>query len=422
MTKHVWNWTKIAVLAIAIAGLPVIVATQAAQAQTLTVLHNFLDENGGWVPTSLVMDASGNLYGNAVYGGPYTCDPDFQGCGLIFELSRQGSHWSFSIIYLFGPETSNGYLPMGQLLLGSGGVLYGTTELGGACGDGTVFQLTPSSARVSATINAHWTLTRLHDFGCENNPDLYPYGGVVADAAGNLYGTTSAGGSHGCGGEYGCGVVYKLTRSNGEWNYSVLYTFAGLGDGARPLSNLTLDANGNLYGTTQLGGIAWGVVFKVTPNGSESVLHAFNTGDGGYSDTAVTVDSSGNLYGCTSVGQDGDPGGAGVFELSPGDNGWTYKAIYKFAAYYAQCNANLLVDAAGNLYGTSDNTGVYNSGGNTFSLAPSNGMWAYTSLHDFNYYTDGWWPLGIVLDNNTGNIYGVTQGGNNGAIAYELTP
>lgn len=190
-----------------------------------------------------------------------------------------------------------------------------------------------------------------------------------------------------------------------------------------PLGNLTLDANGNLYGTTELGGKAWGVVFKVTPNGSETVLYAFDIGDGGYPNTAVTFDASGNLYGCTSVSPyDGDPGGAGVFELSPGDNGWTYSAIYKFAAYYPQCNANLLIDAAGNLYGTSDNTGIYNSGGNTFRLAPSDQGWIYTSLHDFDYNNDGSWPLGIVRDNNSGNIYGVTQGGINGGIAYAITP
>lgn len=259
---------------------------------------------------------------------------------------------------------------------------------------GTVFQLTPSGARVSATANAHWTMTRIHDFGCENNPSLYPYGGVIADADGNLYGTTSAGGSHGCSGDYGCGVVYKLTHANGQWNYSVHYTFAGLQDGARPLSNLTLDREGNLYGTTQLVGYAWGVVIKLTPAGQETVLHVFNTGDGGYLDTAVTFDSSGNLYGCTSVSPyDGDPGGAGVFELSPGGNGWTYSAIYRFDAFDPQCNANLLVDAAGNVYGTSDNTGIYNSGGNTFKLAPSNGTFIYSSLHDFDYYTEGWWPL-----------------------------
>ncbi len=392
----------------------------AAQAQTFTILHTFAGEYGGWTPTSLVRDSGGNLYGNAAYGGD-NCAGNDQGCGLIFELSQHNSQWTYSIIYRFGPGTDNGYQPMGQLLLGPGGVLYGTTSDGGACGGGTVFQLTPSTVRVSATANAHWTLTRLHDFGCQFDDGVHPYGGVIADGAGNLYGTTSTGVGFGCQG-YGCGTIYKLTRSNGVWTSSIVYAFPGPEGGWYPESNLTLDANGNLYGTTELGGKAWGVVFKVTPNGSETVLHAFDIGDGGYPNTAVIFDAAGNLYGCTSVSPyDGDPGGAGVFQLSPGDNGWTYTAIYKFAAYYPQCNANLLIDAAGNLYGTSNNTGVYTYG-NMFRLAPSNGPWIYTSYYDFNYFTDGFGPLGIARDNNSGTIYGVTYGGYNGAIAYQITP
>jgi uncharacterized repeat protein (TIGR03803 family) len=420
MTQYVWSCTKTAALAISIACLLAIIATQAAQAQTFTILHTFASEAGGWTPTSLVRDSAGDLYGNAVYGGE-DCAGDNQGCGLIFELSRHGSQWTYSTIYCFGPGTASGYLPMGQLLRGPSGLLYGTTELGGACGGGTVFQLSPPVTAASATANGEWKLTTLHDFGCQFDDGVHPYGGVIADPAGNLYGTTSAGVGYGCQG-YGCGTVYKLTRSDGIWTSSIVYTFPGPEGGWYPLSNLTLDANGNLYGTTEVGGKAWGVVFKVTPDGKETVLHAFDIGDGGYPNTAVTFDASGNLYGCTSVSPyDGDPGGAGVFELSPADNGWTYTAIYKFTSYYPQCNANLLIDAAGNLYGTSDNTGIY-SYGNTFKLAPENGPWLYTSYHDFNYFTDGEDPLGIVRDDNTGNIYGVTFGGNNGAIAYELTP
>lgn len=134
------------------------------------------------------------------------------------------------MIYLFGPGTDNGYQPMGQLLLGPGGVLYGTTSAGGACNGSTVFQLTPSTARVSPTANAHWAMTKLHEFGCGGD-GLYPYGGVIADAAGNLYGTTSAGAGVGCQG-YGRGTVYKLMHSNGVWTSSIVYNFQGPeGDG-----------------------------------------------------------------------------------------------------------------------------------------------------------------------------------------------
>jgi uncharacterized repeat protein (TIGR03803 family) len=190
----------------------------------------------------------------------------------------------------------------------SAGNLYGTTENDGAFGDGTVFQVSPGG-------NGQWTLSNIYDFAGASDGAL-PAAGLVIDAAGNLYGTTGAGGLT-------YGVVFELSPSSGgQWNESVLYTFTKT-DGRWPSDDLALDAAGNLYGTGYSGGSSQmclygcGTVFELTPNGgtwTQTILHNFNDGtDGSYPTAGLVLDSAGNLYGTTTEGGSGNQGV--VFEI-----------------------------------------------------------------------------------------------------------
>ncbi len=416
MTKHVGTWTKIAALLIAMAWLPAIVATQAAQAQTFTVLHAF-DGADGWGPTAVLLDSGGNLWGTAYSGGAYED-------GTVWELSH-GS-WNFFLRYVFGTGQNDGFSPNGQMVQAPNGVLYGTTTRGGTCGGGTVFQLTPPATAARTAAHSHWTMTVIHDF-CLDGGGAAPYGALTVDATGNLYGTTSEGGGGDCSG-YGCGTVFKLTRSNNAWTYSVLYTFTGGADGASPLSGVVLDAAGNLYGTTEYGGESTlGVVYKLTPSGSESVLYTFTTSNqGGLPVAGVVLDRSGNLYGttvnfCSEFTESPFTCGADVFELSPSGGGsWNYTVIHQFTGYFSQ-GYDLIMDDNGNLYGTVRNEGPdYDE---VYKLTPSDGGWIYSVLHDFNGGDDGYSPDVMVRD-ASGNILGVCFNG--GAAHYgavwEITP
>jgi uncharacterized repeat protein (TIGR03803 family) len=221
----------------------------------LKVLHKFPSYQGDGVdPYAVpVMDASGNLYGATQHGGSsHYCDA---GCGTVYELSpKRGGKWEERILHSFGSYPHDGSLPkVGALALDGSGNLYGTTADGGTTGSGVIFKLSPASG-------GKWHESILYNIpgGAEGDE---PAAGVVMDQAGNLYGTTIAGGS-GC----DCGVVYELSPGkNGEWKYTVLHTFVG-SDGAEPDANLILDGKGNLYGTTATGGSGGaGVAFELTP-------------------------------------------------------------------------------------------------------------------------------------------------------------
>jgi uncharacterized repeat protein (TIGR03803 family) len=233
----------------------------------------------------------------------------------------------------------------------------------------------------------------------------YPFSGdLVFDKAGNLYGTASAGGL-GC--QYACGTVFELSPSMGSWTETTIYSFTGGNDGEYPAGGVIFDKAGNLYGTTQEGGsTGGGTVFELTPSGSgwtETTLSTFGS-DGYHPQGGLIFDSSGNLYGTTVFG---GPGGGGVvYELTPSNGSWVATVLYGLTGYEGPMDS-LAMDAGGNLYGTSSLTGFYGKG-QVFKLAPSNGGWVFSDLHSFTGGGDGEFPIGNVVLDAGGNIYGTT--------------
>ena len=253
-----------------------------------------------------------------------------------------------------------------------------------------------------------------------------PEGDLVFDQAGNIYGTTFAGGQGNCVPLYsGCGAVYELTPSQGQWTPTVLHTFTGLSDGGAPTSGLIFDPAGNLYSTTYVGGAySLGTVFELTPSGSgwtESVLHDFAGGnDGANPEAGLVFDSSSNLYGVTAFGGSHIYGTA--FELQASNGGFSYSILYNFGVESETPVPTLTLDSAGNLYGTAQSGGTGGVGA-VFRLSPSGGSWNYTSLHDFTFSTGGY-PLGNVIRDAIGNLYGTTPYGGTGqdGVVFAITP
>ncbi|HTU00801.1 MAG TPA: choice-of-anchor tandem repeat GloVer-containing protein [Candidatus Sulfotelmatobacter sp.] len=251
--------------------------------------------------SGVVFDRAGNIYGTTYDGGSY-------GGGTVYELSPSNGGWTASVIYSFG-DGADGQFPIAGLLLDASGNLYGTTEQGGAYGYGTVYELSYSAG-------SGWTESFLYSFtGAADGGN--PYGGLIFDRSGNLYGATP--------GPYVAsqtgGTVFKLTPSAGSWTLSTIYSFPAGGDECGPRGTPAMDAAGNLYDTTTcLGAHSYGSVFKLTPiNGgwTYTSLHDFGIGnDGAYPEAGVTLDANGHIYGTTSVGgADGDTGI--VFEITP---------------------------------------------------------------------------------------------------------
>lgn len=318
----------------------------------------------------LILDPQGNLYGTATLGGIAGCY-----CGTVFKLApNQDGSWTESTLYNFrsGTDASG---PNSGVIIDAQGNLYGTTVSGGCnplC-NGTVFKLAPSQS-------GSWTESILYTFS--GGEDGYSPGAVVLDAEGSLYGTTTYGGVTQplCGGSQGCGTVFELTLSqSGSWTKRTLYSFTDGLDGGYPVSGLTFDSIGNLYGETAYGGslacpqIGCGVIFSLTPGlGGDwqySVVHTFNglNGQKGkYPYGGLVFDSTGTLYGTTSSGGDLECGsgyGCGtIFKLSPAGGGhFNFKIIVEFDGIHGSGPAaGVIVDAVGNVYGTASSGGDLN--------------------------------------------------------------
>jgi uncharacterized repeat protein (TIGR03803 family) len=314
----------------------------------------------------------------------------------------------------------------------SSGNLYGTTSQGGAYYAGTAFELLP-------TADGNWTQTVLHEFGSSTADGILPSSGLIFDASGNLDGTTSIGGT------YNTGTVFRLSpQGGGGWTETILHTF-GYKDGERPYGDVIFDAAGNLYGTTAAGGYqGQGTVFELEPAAgggwTEKILHSFNRGhghDGTYPTYGVIFDTAGNLYGATTYGgaYGGTNGGGTVFELTRTAGGWTEKVLHSFGGMDGyQPYGGVIFDAAGNLYGTTAyggkggekcNNGVGANGcGTLFELTPQpDGTWTETVLHFFGQGKDVSDPYGSLIFDASGNLYGTGGGGAYGwGAVFEFKP
>lgn len=396
----------------------IVLVLGAAEAQTFSVIHNFtgLGEDGANPYAGLAMDRAGNLYGTTEYGGNGPCRTQYtQGCGTVFKMAHHGSGWYYQPLYNFqGWLSGDGAYPsFGGLTIGPDGSFYGTTLQGGVAAGcqgsgtcGTVFNVKPSPTR-PPSVFSQWTEKVLYSF--QQAPDgNFPEGKLAFDSAGNLYGTTIDGGTY----YYYWGTAFELTPSaGGQWAETIIHSFGNGQDGEEPFSGLFADQAGNLYGTTFTGGPSYyGVVFQLSKSEygwTETVIHNFGS-DGTRPYATLISDSSGNLYGSTT---DGEPNGdAVVFELSPSNGGWTYSILHIFPmAYDGGPAAPLMMDAAGNLYGTTK--GQNNPFGSVFKLSPYNGGWTYTLLHQFTDGSDGANPYSNEVMDAQGDLYGTASAG-----------
>jgi uncharacterized repeat protein (TIGR03803 family) len=421
-----------ATLLVAMTAILLLASGAWAQAK-YKVLHTFNPGQSGYIPTAgLIFDAGGNLYGTTLHGGNLSqCDGN--GCGVVFELApKTDGSWAESVLYSFCSLRNclDGGGPESSLIFDKDGNLYGTTQGGGTSDAGTVFQLTPNPDgswtesvlysfgggndgsgpvaglifdqggnlygttpyggggvndsgivfQLKPTQRGTWTESVLYRF--ESTQDGgQPNAGLILDQRGNLYGTTTEGG-----GPDGLGTVFRLTpNEDGSWTESVLYDFCSLTkcrDGDQPYAGLVFDKTGNLYGTTTQGGdgvARAGTVFRLTPKGNgtwkEQVLHSFNINDGEEPFAGLIFDAIGNLYGVTYYGGNlshcrGNGCGV-VFKLSPSpEGGWNETVLHKFVDHPgAMSFATLVIDSAGNLYGTTGGD-FDNTHGSVFEIKP----------------------------------------------------
>jgi len=362
--------------ALALALTLSVLAVTATQAQTYSVVYRFTGTNGdGSNPLGGVMtDSSGNIYGFTPSGG--------SGYGTVYRVDTAGNE---TILHAFNLTDGSG--PQGSPVMDSAGNIYGVTGAGGGLGNGTVFKLDTSK-----------NLTVLY------NMDAQSRAGLIIDSAGNLYGTSYLGGVN------GLGSVFKIDTAGNE---TTLHSFDDFDPvtpgGILPVTRLTLDAAGNLYGTTQDGGAnGYGTVFKLDTNGNNYVqLHDFTSTDGAYPSGSVTLDAAGNIYGTTLDGGVNDVGV--VFKI---DTTSALTVLHSFAITDgAHPVGDLARDSGGSLYGTAEDNGGTPLGavqGAVFKLDTAGNL---TILHGFTNYPDGAQPSAGVFIDLAGNLYGTTTWG-----------
>jgi uncharacterized repeat protein (TIGR03803 family) len=366
-------------------------SAQSGQAQTFTVLYTFKGPPDGSSPNGgLVQDAAGNLYGTTSMGGRFNRGTQ----GTIFELYTDGSERP---IYAFGKDANDGIVPLAGLVRDAQGNLYGTTSSGGAYGFGTVFEMSPSG------------MTTLHSFAGHTIDGANPAAGLVRDCCGNLYGTTVQGGD-------GFGTVFRIDKNGNE---TVLRSFTGGWDGEYPNCLIGV-GEGIFYGTTAgAKPHSYGTVFKVDSTGKETVLYRFKGApDAQFPTGCLAIDSAGNLYGTTSEG--GVNGAGTVFKLDTSGN---ETILLNFDGQNGgDPQGGLIIDAVDNLYGTTEGGGSTGAGV-IFQLDSSGNE---TILHNFDPTVDGGTPSGVLLLDGAGNLYGTaTIDGDNGfghGTVFEVSP
>lgn len=373
-------------------------AVPSSQAQTFNVMYSFTGGSDGGNPLDgLTLDGSGNLYATTYGGGSAAL-------GAVVKMPKSGSE---TVLHSF-IGGSDGAYPQGGLVRNKAGNFYGTTTGGGAFGQGTIFGITPKGKEEV-----------LYSFA-GGSDGAVPQGGLTFDAAGNLYGTTSAGGVS------GNGTVFKLTppTKGSKWTESILYSFGTGTDGTIPVAAVAFDKAGNIYSSTSAGGAyGYGTIFELTPSGSswsETIIQNFADGDdGGVPYGGLIADKSGNFYGSATEG--GTGGGGTIFKLTPAGSAWTFSVIYSNPGWGISGSfRNLVLDASGNLYGTTHCDGAYNAG-TVYELTPASGTWNYTSLYVFTGGTDGLYSYSNPVLTQ-GHLYGTTkQGGTDGnGVIWEI--
>jgi len=393
---------------IKLATIGVLVILQVtAWASTETVLWNFGGSGDGRAPTgNLIVDSSGNFYGVTLLGGAHDI-------GTVFELSPNGDGgWTETVLYSFGSQNGDGIQPTSGLVMDSKGNLYGTTEFGGANQTGTVFELSPASG-------GGWTETVIYTFGPQGKGDgAYPASDLALDAQGNMFGTTFAGGA------IGEGTLYELSPSSSGWTETVLHSFpSSRRDGASPKTGVLVGKiQSHLYGSTSSGAIyrlwfnsgRW-VEKKIHDNGGEQI-----GGD-------LVRDRNLNIYGASNnVGANGT---GTVWEMVYHPNQIrSFSLLYSFGAdgsgdgTFPQ--SGVIVGANGTVYGTTGFGGT-NNDGIVFSLTKSqNNQWKETILYSFTGGNDGGGPVGQMIQDKQGNLYGIgfTGGAHGGGVVFEITP
>jgi len=420
----------------------------AAQQEGVLHSFNKNGKDGYFPEAGVISDAAGNLYGTTYYGGTGKCVSGiFTGCGIVFELTpKAGGGWTEKVLHNFSNNGKDGYYPAAGLVFDAAGNLYGTTAYGGTgvcssvapTGCGTVFELTPKTG-------GGWVEGVLHSFGGGADGEI-PESGLIFDPAGHLFGTTAGIGGT-CTHYYvECGTLFELTpHGGGGWTEKVLHNFSSTDmDGYGPYGSLVQDAAGNLYGGTYFGGaFGDGAVFELTPvkggSWTEQVLYSFfykgNFGGG----PGSLILNGGNLFGTTPTG--GTSYSGAVFELTPAAGGsWNQTVLYNFDVYTtgATTNSSLIIDAAGKLYGTNQFGGagaivclIFGGGiqdascGTVFELTPAgDGSWNQSTLHSFGTGADGQVPFAGLIRDAAGHLYGTTSlgGAHGNGTVFEIRP
>jgi uncharacterized repeat protein (TIGR03803 family) len=405
-----------------------LVSLREAYGQSLNIVYEFgvAGTTDGMYPyCKPVFDTNGNLYGTTQMGG------GSHNAGIIFELSPTtgGGTWAETIIHEF-TGGSDGGNPMAGLIFASGN-LYGTASYGGANGTGVVFELSPKTS-------GGWTYRVLYNFGAyPTSADGFGPNSALVLRNHNLYGTTSEGGVAGC--FEGCGTVFELLpTTTGTWKERLIHEFpGGSTDGELPGGALIFDTDGNLYGTTQNGGgtANSGVLYRLkysstTKTWIETVVHNFVGGndDGSFPEDDILIhDSAGNLYGTTEGGGINSQGTVFKASFSTGPN-WTVSLLHSFGPAYSGdgtgAKGGVIKDTKGNFYGTTFYGGAYNYYGAAFKLSPTlGGDYKESVLHNFTGGLDGFYP-NRALTLHAGWLYGTaTNGGSNGTgVVYQLKP
>jgi uncharacterized repeat protein (TIGR03803 family) len=383
-------------------------ASTAASGQSLTTLTNLSYGEFPW--GSLVVDAQGNLFGTTGAGGAY-------GDGTVFEIVKTSSGYASTPTTLVEFDDANGAFPEAALIVDANGNLFGTTSSGGAYGNGTVFEIAKTSSGYASTPTTLVSFDDIHG--------SFPLAGLIADANGNLFGTTNAGGL------YGDGTVFEIVKTSSGYatTPTILVNFDNT-NGAFPLAGLVADANGNLFGTTVAGGVYGdGTVFEIARSssgyaGTPTTLANFDYTSGAFPEAALIVDANGNLFGTTEAG--GAYGFGTVFEIANtrGVYAGTPTTLVDFdSSRGAFPVASLIIDGNSNLFGTTKYGGAYGAG-SVFEIANSGGVYGGTpiTLVSFNG-ADGSHPAAGLISDGSGNLFGTTVdgGSTNTGTVFEIT-